>query len=95
MELLNTILNNLLNASLAARFEFINYGDFENISKAGVYYVSNSVTNKPDETGGLYVLGLVDEGNNIGLYISANSAIDPIVCSKNREMYRIQKKISS
>ena len=84
-----------LNASLAARFEFINYGDFEDISKAGVYYVSNAVANKPDETGGLYVLGLVDEGNNIGLYISANSAIDPIVCSKNRELYRIQKKNSS
>lgn len=85
----------LLNASLSGRFEFIDSGDFKDISRAGVYYISNDVVNKPNSTGGLYVLGWVDETNNVGLYISSDSSIQPIVCRQNKEIYRLQKNSAS
>ena len=53
--------------------------------------MTNAVQDKPDVTGGLYLLSFYNEGINIGLYISANQAINPIVCAKNEEVYRIQK----
>ena len=49
------------------------------------------VTDKPDETGGLYVFAAVDEINYIGLYICANSAVDPIIMIGGKEVYRLQK----
>ena len=53
--------------------------------------MSNSVSDKPNSTGGLYLLSYFDNVNNVGLYISANTSINPIVCARNEEVYRIQK----
>ena len=78
-------------SNLESRLKIITSGSFKDISKSGIYYVTNAVQDKPDGTGGLYLLSFYDEGINIGLYISANQAINPIVCAKNEEVYRIQK----
>ena len=80
-----------LNASLSDRFKFVNSGSLKDIKSSGVYYVSNVVTDKPDITGGLYVFAAVDETNYIGLYICANSSVDPIIIIGGKEVYRLQK----
>ena len=60
---------------------FISSGSFNDIIETGVYYVANAVTDKPNNTGGLYILasaGGTGE-NRVGLYAANNSSARPYI----------------
>lgn len=56
----------------AAPAKFIQSGSFNDIKTPGVYYLANAVTDKPADTGGLYVLQYVHDNAAVGLYCPVN-----------------------
>ena len=60
-------------------------GDFNDIIRTGIYYVANSAVNKPENTGGLYILSSPynDGITHVGLYITNSMAggVYKITCS--------------
>lgn len=75
----------------AASAGFVSSGSLTDISLPGVYYVGNSVTNKPISTGGLYILARVNDANGVALFASAQGNDLYIIHKPNSGSPRISK----
>lgn len=75
----------------AAAGAFIKSGSLRDIDKSGVYYVANAVTDKPTETGGLYILARVDDINGVAIFASASGNDLYIIHQPNSNNPRVSK----
>lgn len=51
------------------RFRVVNTGNMQTMGESGVYYMVNAVTDKPEATGGIFLLNRPTHDTGCGLYI--------------------------
>lgn len=55
-------------------FGMISSGSMKSINKSGVYYIGNSVTDKPSTYGGLLIFVVANSSTMCGIYVTNTSS---------------------
>lgn len=69
------------------RFKVISSGSLHDITTSGIYYLTGSVTDKPENNGGMYAVAVYDANLIVGRYISVDG-YDDIVIFTNNNWYK-------
>lgn len=66
------------------KMNYVSSGSLQDISATGIYYCTGSVTDKPDNQGGMYIVFFFGGSNSVGLYIPLyGDGIYPVYVVRN------------
>lgn len=57
------------NIQNTVKMNYVSSGSLQDISATGIYYCTGSVTDKPDNQGGMYIVSSYGVSNSVGLYV--------------------------